>query len=343
MKRFALISLALALAVFAADAGASGPDYNSFTAGADSGFTYFGDGSDGDVTIAAGTTTLTRDMYYNNLIVNGTLVPAGFRVFAKTSIVVNGGGVISQTGAAAADAISNVGGTGAAAATYNVGSLWKMGTGGSNGGAGNAAGGANGTASAALGGSAPAVGGAGGNGGTPGGNGAGGGGGTTAANGAWTPIVKMPRLISTVYGIWTTTVAINLFTEGQGGGGGAGGSGNGAATGGGGGGGGAAGGGMLIFAAAITNSGSIEAKGGKGGNGFTPINANSGGGAGGGGGGGGSIFLVYRAYSGTAPSVGGGLGGTHGNGNGTGTNGADGSPGSPGDLVRINLSLKTFE
>lgn len=43
----------------------------------------FGNASDGDVTIGVGTTTLTRDMFYNNLIVNGTLDPAGYRIYVK--------------------------------------------------------------------------------------------------------------------------------------------------------------------------------------------------------------------------------------------------------------------
>ena len=47
----------------------------------------FGSGSDGDVTIT-GTTTLTRDMFYDNLVVDSTgiLNTASFRVFAKTSL-----------------------------------------------------------------------------------------------------------------------------------------------------------------------------------------------------------------------------------------------------------------
>src|SRR5258708_7049394 len=40
----------------------------------------FGDGSDGTVTISSGTTTLARDMYYNNLTINGSgaLVTNGY-------------------------------------------------------------------------------------------------------------------------------------------------------------------------------------------------------------------------------------------------------------------------
>lgn len=47
----------------------------------------FGNGADGDVTVAvATTTTLTRDMFYNNLTVNGTLVTNGWRIFVKGTI-----------------------------------------------------------------------------------------------------------------------------------------------------------------------------------------------------------------------------------------------------------------
>src|SRR5208337_2981054 len=42
----------------------------------------YGDGSDGNVTISSGTTTLTKDMFYNNLTMSGTgqLITAGYRV-----------------------------------------------------------------------------------------------------------------------------------------------------------------------------------------------------------------------------------------------------------------------
>lgn len=48
----------------------------------------FGDGSDWDVTLGAGTTTLSRDMYYNNLTIpsGSTLNPNGYRVFVRYAI-----------------------------------------------------------------------------------------------------------------------------------------------------------------------------------------------------------------------------------------------------------------
>lgn len=60
----------------------------------------WGDGSDGDVTISAGTTTLARDMFYNSLVVlnGGILKPAGFRIFVKTATQVDAGGSINDNG-----------------------------------------------------------------------------------------------------------------------------------------------------------------------------------------------------------------------------------------------------
>lgn len=53
---------------------------------------YFGDWADGDVTISSGTTTLTRDMYYNNLTITSPWVlnPNGYRVFVKWTIAWTG-------------------------------------------------------------------------------------------------------------------------------------------------------------------------------------------------------------------------------------------------------------
>ena len=66
---------------------------------------FYGDALDGDVTVADGATvTLTRDMYYGTLTVTGTLRPAGFRVFAKTSVVVSSGGRIENDGLSASGA-----------------------------------------------------------------------------------------------------------------------------------------------------------------------------------------------------------------------------------------------
>jgi hypothetical protein len=60
----------------------------------------WGDGADGDVVIAAGTTALGRDMFYNSLTVQagGILKPAGFRIFVKTFTQVDVGGTINDNG-----------------------------------------------------------------------------------------------------------------------------------------------------------------------------------------------------------------------------------------------------
>ena len=53
----------------------------------------FGDGSDGNVTISSDT-SLTTDMYYNNLTINTTftLNPNGFRIFVKGTLTMGGTG-----------------------------------------------------------------------------------------------------------------------------------------------------------------------------------------------------------------------------------------------------------
>lgn len=57
----------------------------------------FGSGSDGDVTISTNT-TLTQDMYYNNLTINSwvTLDPAGYKIFVKWTF--SGTGKVARNG-----------------------------------------------------------------------------------------------------------------------------------------------------------------------------------------------------------------------------------------------------
>ena len=45
----------------------------------------YGDGSDGDLVISSGTTSLTRDFYYNNVTITGTasIITNGWRLFVK--------------------------------------------------------------------------------------------------------------------------------------------------------------------------------------------------------------------------------------------------------------------
>jgi hypothetical protein len=65
-----------------------------------SGENYFGDGSDGDVTISSGTTTLSTDMFYNNLTMSGTAIlnPNGYKVFVKGKLTTAVGNKIQRNG-----------------------------------------------------------------------------------------------------------------------------------------------------------------------------------------------------------------------------------------------------
>lgn len=88
----------------------------------------FGDGSDGDVTIA-GSTTLTRSMFYDSLIVasGGDLDVSGFEVYARRFIHVQNGGAIHSDGAAASGATA-----GATVANGDVDGRQAGGDGGAN-------------------------------------------------------------------------------------------------------------------------------------------------------------------------------------------------------------------
>lgn len=256
---------------------------------------YYGDGSDGNATIT-GTTTLSRDMFYDTLIVQsgGVLVTNGYRVHCKTLCQVDSGGVIHHNGRL---------GTGTSAQTgANNGSL----VGGKNSG-----GSGTGTGTAGSSGSTPSLGGAAGAGGS-GGSGAGAAGGAspgpTAAQGG---LRALPQAYMGV------TFPATSGAVGIGGGAGAGGgSGDGSISGGAGG----SGAGYLVLTArALTLNGSIEAKGG---NGASTSAGNTGGG---GGGGGGVVVLIYGAKSGSGSAT--AAGGTAGTGSGSGSAGTNGSAG----------------
>lgn len=117
----------------------------------------WGAGSDGNATISSGTTTLTRDMFYNNLTVSGTgkIVTAGWRIFvagtldisAAPASAINYNGNANSTGTPGAALASNsVGGSGAGGALNTIGGA------GNNGGAGGAGatGGAGGAATVVM-------------------------------------------------------------------------------------------------------------------------------------------------------------------------------------------------
>lgn len=240
---------------------------------------YWGNGDDGDVTIAANT-TLVRDMYYKNLTITaGHLNTAGFRVFVAAVLTITGGTIgrfgNDGAGSTAGGALlagylggGTTGGTGATtavaggtsgAATANS----SLGSRGGNGGAATTAGGTSANISV-----------------------------VSAVNGS-VDCVANPSMMVRGRGMANIT-----FTGGTGGGGG------GFITGGSGGGGGG-GGGVVVIAAQF-----IDAVGtpfiATGGNGA----AGTAGGGGGGGGGGGMLFIMTRSDpTGVGVNVAGGTGG----------------------------------
>jgi hypothetical protein len=309
---------------------------------------YFGDGSDGDVTInganavpgttlSGGVNTATRDLYLNNV----TFTAAGFLRMNGFDLYVNG--VLDLTNASAgainADGRDATGAGGAAAAAY--------GTAGGAGAAGTTTVGGNGSGSTSI-----HVGGGGhGRNGGAGGAGSSGAGGTGGA-GANIDITATPRNLQQgdVYQVDDGTARFELsgIGAGTGGGGGGGGGGNGSAAGGQGAGGGGSAGRLNVYARTIrrvtgtTAAGAIRAKGGKGFNGGNGPAAGRGAGGGGGGGGGGKTRVVCGSLDGSAVA---GLiqapGGDGGNGGASGgigsTAGGGGRGGDGGSITLTNL------
>ena len=268
----------------------------------------FGNGFDGNVVIAAGTTSLVRDMYYNTLTISagGILRNRGFRIFVRDRLTINVGGSLQENG--------GDGGT--------------TGTAGAGGGTASGQAGTVQNVSLAGGAGAAGVGGA-GNGGTNGifgatGFGGAGGAGTGGAGGVGGIVTATPAdsqsnpraLVAQSLGTQVTGISGPGALRVRGGAGGGAGGGNGAAAGGGGG-----GGGGLVYAVArdIVNNGTIQAHGGAGGN---AANAGAGGG---GGGGGGLVLLGFHHLEGNVPTV---TGGALGTGNGAGANGVAGVAGN---------------
>ncbi len=300
----------------------------------------FGDGSDGDVSISSGTTTLTRDMYYHNLTISGTGVieTAGCRIFVSGTLD------ISAAPTLAIRRSPNSGSNGSLPGGANGGSiLGALSVGGGMAGTAGGAGVASGTATAGTNGTnatgnqasgGAAAGAAGGNGGT-GSSGAGGNGGSVPASNQF-PFRRLgPDLIR------GTTILTSVISGSAGGGGG---NGNGTQTGAGGGGGGSAGPVIGIWANTIKRGGStaasaISAIGGNGGNGGAAISSNCGGGGGGGGGPGGWVFIAYRALTGSTATncidASGGTGGNGGNGGGSSGLGGDGGIGGGGGTIQL--------
>lgn len=246
-------------------------------------------GTDGPVTLGAGTTTLSKDMDYTTLVVpsGSTLRTNGYAIRATTLVQVDSGGsILTFANPGASGATTHLGGVAI------VGSLGGgvAGADGANSAAGN---GVQGTAQF-------------------GGSGGGGGLSTNAAAGATSTAVApiAANGVLTLFAAMSGNLIspVSLLTPIKGGcGGGFGAAKTGVAFGGGGG---AGGGVMLIVTPNLIVNGTITAPGGDGGAGTTET-------GGAGGGGGGVILLTYHSKTGSGTiTVAGGAGGTAGSGGG---------------------------
>lgn len=292
----------------------------------------YGSGEDGNVTLSAGVTTLTNDVYYNNLTLTGSaeLRANGYRIFVKNNLDLTAAGVnaINNSGLPGSNSATQAGAAGGGA--YAVGTL-GINTAGGGGGTGVVGVGVQAVATV---GTSPSNGSASGAGGAGGAGGSGAGG---ALRAAATTALQLD------FGRFTYDVirGISLIQGGAGGPGGSSGAGDGVNLGRGGGGGGAGGGVLYIAAKNVLKSVStpasvIAAKGGAAGNGASGAAGNIGGGGGGAGGGGGYILFYYETKSGPSVSnmfsASGGDGGNGGNGFGTGIGGAGGGGGTGGRI-----------
>lgn len=246
----------------------------------------FGDGSDGDVVIST-PTTLTRDMYYNNLTVTSTLYSNGFRIFVKGTI--SGAGTISCTGASSYATSRFKNGLG-----YPTGGDYNYGVSGTVGGSYSGAGGN-------------------------------GGGNYNPGSGGAVP-TRLNKFGTSMFAsmMGVDLLANGTFTSiigGGGGGGGGGGLGSGTGNGKGGNGGGV----VLIIARIFAGSFTIDVRGENGNNGNAGADGNGYYRGGGGGGGGGAIFVIYSTKTWTGSSVvTGGTAGTNGGANAA-VNGGNGT------------------
>lgn len=337
--------------------------------------TVFGDGSDGNVTIS-GDTSLSRDMYYNNLTVDATktLSPNGFRIFVKGTLTVNG--TIQRNGTAGSAGGNGSGANGGSAgapgtALGTTGTLCGSVIGGTSSAGGNGGSDNSGSASAAANNGNNQTVALGSNGvvGTRGGNGGDGTGvftggianATVGTGGTVTAANSRPFSATTGIMMIETGSSIAIFQTSASAGGSTGGGGGGAKAGGGGvgGGGGGAGGdgspaGILMISAktiVVSATGSITANGGRGGDGGNGANGSGNGGGGGGGGAagsggnGGNVVLIYQSYTnnGTVSASAGvaGTGGTKGTqigGCSDGVDGANGTTGLAGTVTTIQDS-----
>ena len=301
-----------------------------------SGIFSYGDGSDGNVTISANT-SLSADMYYNNLTVDSAAVlnPAGFRIFVKDTLTLSGNAKISRNG-------SNGGSGGTSLADGYLKGAAASGAGGAGQVNGpGLAGGAGVSVTNALGSGGPAGQAGGDSTGTVRAGGAGG-----AASSATVSNVKLIANwhLATLLDVSSTGATVKFTNSGSAGGGGGGGDALIGEAGGTGGGGGGNGGIVAIYARSIViaSGSSITANAGNGGDGS---NGNDGGGGfkngnggGGAGGNGGVIILAYNSLTNNGSLTATlGTGGSGGGAGGTGQTSA--TSGSSGVIYQFQLSL----
>ena len=285
----------------------------------------FGDGSDGNITIST-PTTLTRDMYYDNLVVNDVLTTSQFRVFVK--------GTISGTGTikTADGGNGGNGGTGGGVGAGDPGSAGTISPAGYFQCKGAGAGSVNGTNADCLALLSGKAGGTGGGAANP----------TTGGTATYSTkfgVVSWQTLSGVVFNLSTGAPIIG-FPSASSGGGGVG------ATltgyGGGGGGAGATGGVVYICAKTWTGTFTIMSKGGNGGNGGDGYTGGSGAGGGGGGGGGngGISIVIYETKTWTGSyTLTGGIAGSGGAGGlASGVAGSSGTAGGTGVSYEVKLS-----
>jgi len=289
--------------------------------GPTSGLTSFGDGSDGDVTISV-PTSLTRDMYYNNLTINSTLNPAGWSIYVRDTL--SGNGLIDISGNPGTS--GNSGGVGQGGSATTTGKFWN--TAGGNGGDGDPSPGNGTTGGSSL----TVIGSSGGQGGAGGDDSGGGGGsgGTGASTGNKTLPIKKTGVFrfNSIYGLDMSNIgSTSPYVGGIGGGGGGGGDSTSSTSGGNGGGGGAGGGIVHIAANIFAGSFNIKANGGNGGSGDVGTSASGGSGGGGAGGGGGAALVLYNSKFWTGTYI---LSGGTGGAGGAATTGSAGSNGANG-------------
>lgn len=304
---------------------------------------YYGDGSDGDVTVS-GALSLSRDMYYRNLTLaaGAAITVNGFRIFVSELLDASA----APTGAIAGAVYDggDASGVNAGAANASVPGNRPLEPARSSA-VGKAGGTTTGTGGTATG-NAGFIN-CGGPCGTTGGTGGTGSSGAGGAVGTFTTgnvIQFRYPMMATIPGGTTVKGGCDAPSGGSGGG---------DTTAGGGSGAGGAGGAIVaIYAKRIlrsssnANAGIIQAKGGKGGAGGIPAAGNRGGGGGAPGAGGGNVYIQTSSLEGSthtnAIDVSGGAGGNGGTKTGTGTDGQGAQAGFGGVVQIINTGASTI-